>query len=230
MNDSDKEVGLLHRNETASNKPGRHAAGKDPAKRDQILNGAHCVFTRMGFDAASMNDITQEANVSKGTIYVYFRNKEELFEALVDRERAVLFCDMHLMLEGDEPALEKLHRYGKLITRLITSDPVIQAQRIVIGVSERMPELGANFYQRGPQRGKALLVDFLQKEVDKGVFQIDDIDLAAYQFAELCMAGIFRRRLFGQMQAEPSEEEIERSVSSAIRMFGAAYAGKRGPV
>ena len=49
----------------------RLAAGQDPIKRRQILEGAQLVFMRMGFDAASMNDITREAGVSKGTIYVY---------------------------------------------------------------------------------------------------------------------------------------------------------------
>ena len=210
-------------------KSGRHAAGQDPAKREQILEGAHRVFSRMGFDAASMNDITQEANVSKGTIYVYFRNKEELFEALVDRERAALFGDMHTALEGDGAAAEKMHRFGSIIARLITCDPVIQAQRIVIGVTERMPALGANFYERGPQKGKFLMMEFLRQEVEKGTFVIDDIELAAYQFAEMCMAGLFRRRIFGHMPEEPSPEEIERSVAGAVRVFFRAYGTERCP-
>ena len=45
---------------------GRHAAGEDPAKRAQILEGARQVFMNVGFDAASMNDITRAAGVSKG--------------------------------------------------------------------------------------------------------------------------------------------------------------------
>jgi hypothetical protein len=55
---------------------GRTAAGQDPAKRDQILDGAKRCFLRLGFENASMNEITAEAGVSKGTIYVYFQNKE----------------------------------------------------------------------------------------------------------------------------------------------------------
>ena len=54
---------------------GRPAAGQDPVKRKQIIEGARRVFITVGFDAASMNDITREAGVSKGTIYVYFNNK-----------------------------------------------------------------------------------------------------------------------------------------------------------
>jgi len=209
--------------DTGPCKVGRHAAGQDPAKRDQILKGAYNVFSRMGFDAASMNDITREANVSKGTIYVYFQNKEELFEALIDRKRQALFADMQMAIEGDDPVEEKLYRYGSLVARLITCDAVIQAQRIVIGVSERKPELGANFYERGPLRGKRYFASFLKKEIAKGTFVIDDVELASFQFGELCMAGLFRRRIFGHMKEAPTPELIERNVRSAVRVFMKAY-------
>ena len=43
------------------------------------------MFMKMGFDAASMNDVTREAGVSKGTIYVYFPNKEDLFSAMIEK-------------------------------------------------------------------------------------------------------------------------------------------------
>src|ERR1044072_134597 len=69
------------------NQGGRFAAGEDPGKRTQIVDGARRVFLKLGFDAASMNDVTREAGVSKGTLYVYFANKEELFHAMVEAER-----------------------------------------------------------------------------------------------------------------------------------------------
>src|ERR1044072_9698409 len=64
--------------------PGGDAS--DSAKRRQIVEGARAVFLSQGFDAASMNDIARKAGVSKGTLYVYFRNKEELFESITEQE------------------------------------------------------------------------------------------------------------------------------------------------
>lgn len=203
---------------------GRRVAGQDPVKRDQILDGAHRVFTRLGFDASSMNDITREANVSKGTIYVYFANKEELFETLMERERQVIFSDSRMALTGEGTVTERLRRYGALIVRLICSDVVIRAQRVVLGVGERMPDMSVRFYERGPQKGKRVLAEFLQSRVDAGELVIDDVELAAYQFSELCMAGIFRRRLFGHMANEPTAAEIDRSVNGAVNMFMKTYA------
>ncbi|MCB1490246.1 MAG: TetR/AcrR family transcriptional regulator [Rhodobiaceae bacterium] len=204
-------------------RPGRRVAGQDPVKREQILDGAKRVFTRLGFDAASMNDITREANVSKGTIYVYFANKEELFEALIERERHRIFSDTALAFSGDGSVGEKLERYGKVLVGLICSDGVIKAQRTVIAISDRMPEMAKRFYDRGPQKGKNNLVAFLNTEIAAGTLIIGDVDLAAYQFTDLCMAGLFRRRIFGHMSEPPTEADIDRSVSAAVRMFLCYY-------
>ena len=58
----------------------------DSAKRRQIIEGARAVFLAQGFDAASMSDIARKAGVSKGTLYVYFKSKEELFEAIAEEQ------------------------------------------------------------------------------------------------------------------------------------------------
>src|SRR5437868_9797164 len=58
----------------------------DSAKRRQIIEGARAVFLTQGFDAASMSDIARKAGVSKGTLYVYFKSKEELFEAITEEQ------------------------------------------------------------------------------------------------------------------------------------------------
>src|SRR2546423_14766675 len=61
-------------------------ADEDSSKRRQILDGARKVFMDLGFDAASMNEIARSAGVSKGTLYVYFADKNRLFEAILENE------------------------------------------------------------------------------------------------------------------------------------------------
>src|SRR6202161_3432570 len=58
----------------------------DSTKRRQIIDGARKVFLDLGFDGASMGEIARAAGVSKGTLYVYFADKNRLFEAIVERE------------------------------------------------------------------------------------------------------------------------------------------------
>ncbi|MDQ6435501.1 TetR/AcrR family transcriptional regulator [Mesorhizobium sp. LHD-90] len=206
---------------------GRPAAGQDPAKRKQILEGARRVFINMGFDAASMNDITREAGVSKGTIYVYFNNKEELFEALIEDERKTIFANLYDALEQEGSVRDTLLRYGIALAWKITSPGVLKAQRTVISICERMPELGVRFYERGPKRGHDKLAEYLERAVKAGDLAIPDVDLAAYQFTDLCMAGLFRQCIFGYRSAIPTEEEVRRVVTSGVDVFLKAYgAGK----
>ena len=219
-----KENGLCP---DAPEKTGRRIAGQDPVKREQILEGAKRVFTRLGFDAASINDITREANVSKGTIYVYFANKEDLFEALIERERQSIFSDKDMAFTGDGSVGEKLKRYGMVLVRRTCSKHVIMAQRTVIAISTRMPEMARRFYEEGPRKGKEKMIAYLNAEIEAGNLVIDDVEHAAYQFSELCLAGIFRPRIFGYMPEPPTDEEIERSVSSAVGMFLSYYGSRR---
>ena len=202
----------------------RIAAGEDPAKRDQILAGAHSVFTRLGFDVASMSDISREAGVSKGTLYVYFADKEHLFTALMDRERDRLFAGVSATLETAEPIAVRLRNFGIASTTILCSDPVIRAQRIVIGISERMPDISAGFFDRGGIRAVNLLATCFEEETRKGTLRVADPRRAAFQLAELFSAGLFRRRLFGHMAQAPSTAEVTETVDAALDLFLARYA------
>jgi AcrR family transcriptional regulator len=206
---------------------GRPAAGHDPVKRQQIIDGARRVFIDKGFDAASMNDITREAGVSKGTIYVYFTNKEELFEALIEEERGTIFKNLYGALEHTGSLRETLVRFGIALSVKITSPKVVLAQRTVIGASERIPELGRRFYERGPRRGHERFVLFLKKAVDQQLLDIADADLAAYQFTELCLAGLFRQCLFAYRTEAPSDAEIDYVVRAGVDLFLKAYGTAR---
>ncbi len=55
-------------------------------RQQQILDAAAAVIIRLGYDKATMNDIAEEAGTSRRTVYLYFKGKEELFEALLYRE------------------------------------------------------------------------------------------------------------------------------------------------
>ncbi|UXN59316.1 TetR/AcrR family transcriptional regulator [Phyllobacterium zundukense] len=202
---------------------GRLAAGQDPAKRQQILEGADRVFSQMGFDAASMNDITREAGVSKGTIYVYFDSKEELFMELCFAYRDKLFSGIYSALEDDHDLRDALIAFGMALSFKVTSDVVIRAQRVVISVAERMPSMSQSFYENGPKRGQALLRAFLDKHVAAGDLDIEDTELATYQLSDLMVTGMLRRRLFGCMDNPPSEEQIRKTVTSGVDMFLKAY-------
>jgi len=59
----------------------------DPAKRARLITAAAAAFSRLGFDRASVDDIAANAAVAKGTVYLYFSNKSDLFLAVLDELR-----------------------------------------------------------------------------------------------------------------------------------------------
>lgn len=202
---------------------GRFAAGEDPAKREQILDGAKRVFMRLGFDAASMNDITREAGVSKGTIYVYFQNKDDLFAAFMERERMSLATSMRDLLDGSEEAEDGLFRFGVAFAERVTSIETISAMRTMISVASRMPILSQRFFQGDSVNIGFFLERFLIRQIAAGALQISDVNLAARQFIDLCTGTFLKMRLFGHMAEPPMREEIEKHIASAVKLFMAGY-------
>lgn len=206
---------------------GRRAAGEDPVKREQIIDGAKRVFMSVGFDAASMNDITREAGVSKGTIYVYFENKEDLFGALIERERERVVQNIKHALDEKEPIDEAMFDFGVTLTQHLTGDHTIRAMRMVLGVIDRMPGLARRFFVATPESGYTILKAYLDRRMAQGDLVIADTEMAARQFIEMSLGGMLKRRLFGEMAMPPSRETIEELVSAALTVFLAAYGQKR---
>jgi AcrR family transcriptional regulator len=201
---------------------GRLGAGENPAKRDQILDGAKRVFAANGYDGSSMNDITRAAGVSKGTIYVYFNNKEELFAALIQRERERIFDAVGSILDDTKTLHEVLFNFGMMFGRHMTNSNTVRSLRMVLGVIDDMPEVANTFLNCGPTKGAHQLKDYLAKRAAKGELVFENSLLAARQFADLCTTGLFKPCLFNE-RTQPDDEEIEMVVNSAIRVFMKAY-------
>src|SRR6202171_6668331 len=94
-------------------------AGEENGKRRQIIEGARSLFLAQGFDAASMGEIARKAGVSKGTLYVYFESKEQLFEAIVEDERAAQAEQVFSLDSSDRDVAAVLTRLGAAFVRFL---------------------------------------------------------------------------------------------------------------
>jgi AcrR family transcriptional regulator len=194
----------------------------DSAKRRQIIDGARTVFLSRGFDAASMGDIAKHAGVSKGTLYVYFKNKEELFAAIVQQE-----CCSHaegtFLLNNDDHDVEAaLTRIGTEFIGFLCTLEKASSLRIVVAIADRMPEIGKTFYETGPANGIYRLKAYLEAQVAAGVLAIEDCEVAAAQFLEACQATLFKPVLFN-FAPPPPPDRVAHVIGIAVRMFLAAY-------
>ncbi|WP_445492344.1 TetR/AcrR family transcriptional regulator [Rhodopseudomonas sp. RCAM05734] len=194
---------------------------EDSAKRRQILDGARAVFMNLGFDGASMGEIARAAGVSKGTLYVYFADKNGLFEAIVAEEvieqgRAAFNFDLTRDVETT------LKNFGTAYIQPLCRPGGGSSTRTVMAIAERMPEVGQRFYNNVVMLTVNRLATYLEARVTAGDIAIPDLELAASQFMMCCQASLFLPFIF-QAKPAPSLEQIAIVVDSATRMFLAAY-------
>ncbi len=131
------------------------AEAEDSAKRRQIIDGARAVFLSMGFDGASMGEIARAARVSKGTLYVYFKDKDELFKAIAAKECVFQAEGIFSFDEADPDVEAVLMRVFTGFVKALCEPGRHSSLRTVIAIADRMPEVGQMFYQAGPAVGLA---------------------------------------------------------------------------
>jgi len=195
---------------------------EDSVKRRQIVEGARSIFLAQGFDAASMNDIARAAGVSKGTLYVYFTNKEQLFSAIVQSE-----CTTHAehafnFDPADHDVENVLTRLGTAYAGFLCTPGKASVFRTVMAIAERMPEMGRTFYETGPANGIARLSSYLRAQNEAGVLAVEDCEIAAAQFLDACQSTLFKPVLLN-FREPPGPAQIDHVVRIAVRTFMAAY-------
>jgi AcrR family transcriptional regulator len=195
---------------------------EDSAKRRQILEGARTVFLSQGFDAASMGEIAKVAGVSKGTLYVYFPSKEELFGAILRHECRSQAEGIFEFNADDHDVEAVLTRLGNAYVHFLCHKGASSPLRTVIAIAERMPEIGRTFYETGPERGIKALAAYLDTQNAAGALNVPDTEIGAAQFMDACQSTLFKPVLFN-FAPIPSDERIAYVVGIAVRTFLAAY-------
>jgi AcrR family transcriptional regulator len=202
----------------------RLSGDEDNSKRRQILDGARKVFMDLGFDGASMGEIARAAGVSKGTLYVYFADKNRLFEAIVEEE-ALEQGKVAFNFDSERDVTTTLMEFGQAYIQMLCRPGGGSATRTVMAIAERMPEVGRRFYNNVVALTIARLAHYLEVRAGLGDLDLDDCQLAATQFMQMCQASLFMPFLF-QAAPAPSAERIAEVVQSATRMFLAGYRTK----
>jgi TetR/AcrR family transcriptional repressor of mexJK operon len=196
---------------------------KRDERRDAILDVARQCFLAEGYAATSMSAIAARLGGSKGTLYNYFRSKEELFAAMMERQcgelSEVLFDVSNV---GDAPQ-ERLIHYARNFLELLLSPMPMAIHRLVVAESERFPELGRAFYESGPRLVMRRIAAYLAELMDKGALRRADPLVAAQQFKDLAISGVYQPRLWGVI-GELTPQEMDVQVDRAVDTFMRAYA------
>lgn len=128
--------------------PPKRRREKSEVRRAAILAAALGEFRKKGFAAARMEDIAQQAHVSKGTIYLYFSDKKALFQGVIESGFAPFFeRNEQIMRDASLPLREKLLRMYAPLTEVDARSPLRSVLCLVYSEGLHDPELVTEFYR-----------------------------------------------------------------------------------
>ena len=149
-------------------------------QREVIIRAATEMFAQYGYKKATLESIGQSIGKVKSYVYYYFKNKEDLFEAVIDREVEQLRSKFQQILTSDMPASKKLEEYTKRRMSLIfqlANYFSLMSNGVLIN-----PSLTDKLRRKYDEKEVEHIKEILTQGVDAGEFRIKDVDLASLGF------------------------------------------------
>lgn len=180
-------------------------------RRRQIVAAAAVCFARRGFHRATMPEICAEAGLSPGTVYRYFRSKEDLIEALVEQDRAESLALMQGLAAA--PDLRAAIRDGVAETLAAVGDPAEAAVYLEVGAeAARNPRVGA-IVRRHDESVTGELTALLRRAQERGEVAAGLDPRVAAEVISALVDGLISRK------ALAPEIDLARYVPLAQRMI-----------
>jgi AcrR family transcriptional regulator len=194
------------------------------SKHDRILGSALEEFIVSGYDGASMDRIAGRAKVSKVTIYNHFKNKDELYEQVLEVHLEHLSAvDYGSDLHEDLAPQEALTRYSRRLLDVFLLPKTIGVTRLL--AIDIFRQGGARRLRPTPQKrlpDHARLSEYLGRI---GPLRIERPEIAARQLVGMLLENTFNRRLWG-MEVDDSDQAIGAVIESSVRVFLDHYCAK----
>ena len=148
-------------------------------RKAQIINAAESVFTQKGFDEARMDDIAEETGLSKGTLYLYFKSKDDLIIAILDRMFQREFKQLDNLDQPAQSSTDAIWNITELLTKEILSllrlIPIVY-QFLALAFRNRYVQMAMKKYIN---RYLDILIPIIQRGIDSGEFrQVDAREVA----------------------------------------------------
>ncbi len=170
----------------------------------EICAAALDVFAEKGFAAARLEEIARRAGVSKGTLYLYFKDKEELFRAVV-RDNVAPRVDSvrEAVLAADMPFAKLASMFLARFAEATTRAPVGAVAKMVIGESRNFPELAKVWHDQVAGRALDMLTDLIERAQRKGEVRPGDPRLHAFTLMGPMLMGMLWRETLQPVGGAP---------------------------
>ncbi|HYQ56793.1 MAG TPA: TetR/AcrR family transcriptional regulator [Draconibacterium sp.] len=180
--------------------------------KQQIIEAAGITFERYGFKKTSMDDIAFAAGKGKSSLYYYFKNKEEVFEAVVAHEADILVNEINLSINASTSAIDKLRNY--VTTRM---KRFVQRGNLTTALNDNFLAT-FSFIEKIRNNYRDFEVEMIAKIIEEGIQKKEFKPIDAEFTAEAiltCMIG-FEVPLLTKSQAV---EDSVVKINSVINMF-----------
>ena len=170
---------------------------RSAARREAILAAALDEFSASGFEAARLDDVAKRAGIAKGTIYLYFRDKETLFQELIREMLTPLVGSIEAMGAADLPLPDIASHIADLFMREVYETRRKDVVRLMISEGRRFPKLAEFYYREVLSRIIAAVRALLNRaaargEVAPGLVEFPQL-IAAPGLMAIIWNGLFER-------------------------------------
>ncbi len=179
-------------------------------KREAIIDAAFDLFRHYGYRRTSMEDIARAAGVAKGTLYLYFASKEELFEAIARMLAARMLTAIQEAIACDQP-LEELF-LGVLDAKLGAVWRWIYSSPHAAELLDPQHQLPDDVFEEVDTTFRSIIAKLIQKGVDSG-----ELDLQAAGFTTESAAATLITAAYGAEKAA-DEVEFRETLANIVRV------------
>ena len=160
--------------------PARRERRKE-ARPQELLDAALDLFVEKGFAATRSEEVAARAGVSKGTLFLYFPSKEELFKAVVRENIAGRFAEWNTEFEAFPGTASEMVRYCMRVWwERIGATRASGITKLMIAEACNFPDLADFYHQEVIHPGMELMRRILQRGIDRGEFRPLDLDYAVF--------------------------------------------------
>lgn len=195
---------------------------KDLEKRARVLQAAKAIFLKSGYHGTSMNQIAQEAGVTKLTVYNHFQDKANLFICAITETCEETLCTKQFELDASADFCQTLHSVCLRALQIIYSPEALKLEHVLFELAAEQSPLALQFFDASHTRLQNQLAEFLQKAAQLGFIQTDN---PTYQ-TELLMSlllGVRHQKVLLGITAVPNVHELEQIIQDAIALFLLKY-------
>jgi AcrR family transcriptional regulator len=160
--------------------PGTRWQRRKDARPAELLAAALACFKERGFAATRLDDVAAKAGVTKGTIYLYYPSKEELFKAVVRGELVPNIERLEAALGEPGPTAALLERLFTVWAEHIVPSPVSVIPKLVIAEASNFPELARFYLETAVHRVLRLVASVLRRGIASGEFRPVDVEHMVY--------------------------------------------------